>query len=90
MLDVNDYFPIETQVLHQMTVSTTNNSAPCSRDSIDEQFPTSVEFVELADFGVDSPTVMKGSACLNHVHVRFFNISMNRFTKVLCSDCFIE
>ena len=90
MLDVNDYFPIEPPVRHKMTVSTTYSTAPCSRDSIDEQFPSSLEFVELADFGDDSPTVMTGTACLNHVHVRFLNISMNRFTKVMCNDCFIE
>ena len=93
MLDFNDYFSIEPPVLHQTTVSTTNNTARCSRDSLDtigEQFPSSLEFVELADFGIDSPVEMTGSSCLNHVHVRFLNLSMNRFTKDMCSDCFFE
>ena len=93
-LDVNDYFPIEPPVLRQTTVSTTNNTAPCSSPPLQigvvGKFPSSLEFVDMADFGLNSPSDMKGSVCMNNVHVRFLNLSMNKFTNVLCSGCCIE
>ena len=93
MLNVNDYFPIEAPVLLQTTVSTTNNTTPCRGTTSLfglGPFPSSLEFLGLADFGINSPKNINGSACINHVHVRFFNFSMNKFTKVLCNDCFVE
>ena len=93
MLDVNDYFPIEPPVLHQTTVSTMDNTAPCSCEPLNpiaEQFPSSLEYLELADFGMNSPQDITGSACLNHVHLRFLNFSINKFTKVLCNSCCLE
>ena len=93
MLNVNDYFLIEPPVLRQTTLSTANNTAPCSSPPLliaAEKFPSSLEFVDLADFGLNSPVDIKGSACINHVYVRFLNLSMNKFTNVLCSGCCIE
>ena len=93
MLDVNHYFPIEPPVLSQTTVSTTNNTAPCSSPLLHigaAQFPSSLEFLDLADFGLNFPEEIKGSLCINHVHLRFLNFSMNKFTNVLCSGCFVE
>ena len=87
-LDVNDYFPIEPPVLRQTTVSTANNTAPCSSPPL--QIPSSLEFLDLADCGMNSPKDIKSSASIKHVHLRFLNVSMNKFTNDLCSVCCIE
>ncbi len=90
MLDVNAYFPVEPPVLRQTTVSTPSNTVPCSSPPLQigaGRFPSSLEFLELADFEWNSPHSITGSACLDHVHLRFLNLSMNKFAKVLCSGC---
>ena len=93
MLDVNNYFPIEPPVLRQTTLSTTNNIAPCNSPPPQiraGQIPSSLEFLELADFGISLPADVYGSACLSDMHLRFINVSMNKFTKVLCNGCLVE
>ena len=93
MLDVNDYFPIGPPVLHQTTVSTTNNTAPCCSPPLQVgagQFPKSLEYLELVDFGINSPQLLTETACLSHVHLRFLNLSINTFTNVLCIGCRLE
>ena len=88
LLDVNDHFPVQPPVLHQMALSTTNSTAPCSMGVV--QFPSSLEFLEVAELGMSSPENVEGTACLNDVHLRFLNFSMNRFAKILCSGCHLE
>ena len=54
------------------------------------KFPIWLEFLEVAELGMSSPEDIVGTACLNDVHLRFLNISMNKFSKVLCSGCRLE
>ena len=91
LLDVDDYFPVRPPVLPTTTSPITNDTSVCTEEPLSlgktVQLPTSLEFVHLVDSGFSSPMEIKGTACINHLHIRYLNISMNKFTKVLCNDC---
>ena len=85
LLDVDLYFPARPPLLPKSTSLTTNDTAPCSEPL--SVIPASLEFLHLAEFGSLTPRTINVYACLSHVQLRFLNLSLNTFTKVLCSGC---
>ncbi|KAK2193179.1 hypothetical protein NP493_14g06035 [Ridgeia piscesae] len=90
LLDVDDYFPERPPVLPKSTSLITNDTAPCTEKPLgigNMPFPTSLEFLHMVKFGSPSPRRLRTTACLSQLRVRYLNISMNTFTKDLCSRC---
>ena len=94
LLDVDNYFPVRPPVLQMTTSLITNDTSLCTEEPLSFsktfQFPASLEFVHMVDFGLSSPMEMKCTACINDLHIRYLNISMNKSTKVLCNDCHLD
>ena len=92
LFDVDEYFPVWPPELVNSTSLVTNDTAPCSeplRIGV-LPIPASLEYVDMAEYGSLTPKKAKFYACLSHVQWRFLNLSLNKFTKVLCSGCRIS
>ena len=90
VLDVDNYFPMRPPVLPTTTSLTTNNTYVCNEKPLRVAYvriPASIEFLHIADIGVNSPMKIYVNACTIDLRMRYLNISMNKFTKVLGNEC---
>ena len=93
LLDVDDYFPVRPPVLPDSTTLITNDASHCSKEPLvfgGVHFPATLEFLHMIDVGSVSPRIRHGKACIDQLHLRYLNISLNQFTKVLGSGFVLE
>ena len=89
LLDADDYFPMRPPVLATTSSLITNNTDVCNDKPLSVaniRIPASVEFFHIADVGLNSPRKIEVNACTIDLRMRYLNISMNKFTKVLGNE----
>ena len=89
LLDVDNYFPMRPPDLPTTTSLITNNTDVCNEKPlsvVNVRIPASVEFLHAADIGLSSPLKIEVNACTIDLRMRYLNISMNIFTKVLGNE----
>ena len=89
LLDVDDYFPMRPPVLPTTSSLIKNKIYVCNEKPLsiaNVRIPASVDFFHVANVGLSSPRKSEVNACITDLRMRYLNISMNKFTKVLGNE----